>query len=349
MDIVQVVRRYGPVGGMERYVWELSRELASLGHRVTVLCERVHVSPLPEGIRVVEHGYVRPKPRWLAALRFSRRVHDWLGRNRVKGMVVHSHERIGDHDITTFHGPPFAHIRDYPFWKRMSVRVAMNLRLERREICGDSVRMVVPVSSFVGKELVAYYPDVALRLTHPVAPGVAPGPERPSRPVPVDGGVIGFIGYEWKRKGLDTAVRIVAELLKARPRLTFLVAGAEPGKIAHLFRGFTGSYRLLGRVEPGSFYPGLDLLLHPARQEPYGMVVTEAMAARVGVVVSDRCGAADDISPAHGVVVTGEGDLHPWVEACGTMLARAEAPPGYRRSWRDVALEYAVLYERLLS
>jgi len=35
LNIVLIVRRYGPVGGMERYVWEMSREIAELGHRVT--------------------------------------------------------------------------------------------------------------------------------------------------------------------------------------------------------------------------------------------------------------------------------------------------------------------------
>ena len=40
MQIIHIVRRYGPVGGMERYVWETTRELTKLGHQVQVLCER---------------------------------------------------------------------------------------------------------------------------------------------------------------------------------------------------------------------------------------------------------------------------------------------------------------------
>ena len=49
--ILHVVRRYGPVGGMERYVWELTRELQQLGHQVTVVCERCHAEK-PAGIEV---------------------------------------------------------------------------------------------------------------------------------------------------------------------------------------------------------------------------------------------------------------------------------------------------------
>jgi len=62
---LHVVRRYGPVGGMERYVWELTRALVQAGHPVTVICERLH-APAPAGIDVHELGEVAPRPRRLA-------------------------------------------------------------------------------------------------------------------------------------------------------------------------------------------------------------------------------------------------------------------------------------------
>jgi hypothetical protein len=77
LELIHVVRRYGPVGGMERYVWELTRELAQLGHRVSVICERCHVEK-PEGIAVYELGEIAPRPRWLSLLRFGRRVERFL-------------------------------------------------------------------------------------------------------------------------------------------------------------------------------------------------------------------------------------------------------------------------------
>jgi len=33
MKLIQIVRYYGPVGGMERYVWETAREPVKLGHQ----------------------------------------------------------------------------------------------------------------------------------------------------------------------------------------------------------------------------------------------------------------------------------------------------------------------------
>jgi hypothetical protein len=77
MKLIQVVRRYGPVGGMERYVWELTHELRNLGHEVLVLCE-VCLADRPRGIVVHELGTIAPRPRWLALLRFGGRVARWL-------------------------------------------------------------------------------------------------------------------------------------------------------------------------------------------------------------------------------------------------------------------------------
>jgi len=118
LEIVQICRRFGPVGGMERYVWELCRELAAMGHQVHVLCEANRCTEVVKGVHIHELGIVRPRPRWLAHIRFSRHVHTWLKQHRTANMIIHSHERSQDHHITTFHGPPFAQVKERPLWKR---------------------------------------------------------------------------------------------------------------------------------------------------------------------------------------------------------------------------------------
>ena len=343
---LHVVRRYGPVGGMERYVWELTRALARAGHPVTVLCERLH-APVPQAIAFHELGEVAPRPRWLALLRFSRRVERWLQLHPQPGVVVHSHERLGVHQVTTFHGPPFATVFERPWWRRLSLRVWMQLRLERRELLGPTVRAVVPNSHLIGQQLLRYYPEVAARLTDPVPPGVDCGPARPPRAVPPDGGVIGFVGKEWKRKGLEQAVAVVAELRRLRPQAELWVVGPAPGEVRGLFAAGPGGYRLLGWSSDASVYGQMDLLLHPARAEPYGMVVAEAMAAAVPVVISDRCGIAPDVSPQAGGVLSLDAPIDDWVAACERELGRSEAPPRFQRNWQQVAQEQLAIYRRL--
>lgn len=346
---VHVVRRYGPVGGMERYVWELTRALAASGLRVTVVCEHCHAER-PPGIEVHELGEIAPRPRWLSLLRFSRRVAAWLRAQPQPGALIHSHERLGVHHVTTFHGPPFATIRERGWWRRASLRVAMQLHLERRELFAASVRAVVPNSLLIQRQLEQYYPTVAARLVAPIPPGVGEVPLRAARPVPADGGIIGFIGKEWKRKGLPHAAHIVAELKRRRPQLQFWVAGPAADEVAPLLAQCGDSARLLGWTErPFELYGQFDLLLHPAAAEPYGMVVAEALAARVPVVVSRACGVASDLSASDGAVLALDAPLADWVDACDRQLGRSEPPQSWRRRWQDVAADYARLYATLAA
>ena len=345
---LHVVRRYGPVGGMERYVWELTRALAQAGQPVTVLCERLH-APAPAGVEVHELGEIAPRPRWLSLLRFSRGVERWLRRYPRPGVLVHSHERLGVHHVTTFHGPPFATVFERPWWRRVSLRVWMQLWLERRELLGAGVRAVVPNSPLIGQQLLHYYPQVRERLTDPVPPGVAPGPVRPAKAVPADGGVIGFVGKEFRRKGLEKAAAVVAALRRRRPRAELWVVGPEPAEVESLFAGWHGGYRLLGWSSDAAVYAQMDLLLHPARAEPYGMVIAEAMAAAVPVLISDRCGIAPDVSAAAGSVLPLEAPVEQWVAACERQLGRDAPPPLFERGWPRVAEEQLAIYRRLTA
>jgi len=347
-NIVQICRRFGPVGGMERYVWALSHELAKLGHQVHVLCEvNLCKEPLAD-VHIHELAQVRPKPRWLAHIRFSKHVQQWLAQHQTPNMIIHSHERTADHQITTFHGPPFAKVRDLPIWKRFSLRTKMNLWLEERELCNPQVQMIVPNSEIIAKSLQHYYPSIAQRITAPVVPGVADIPKRPNREIPDDGGIIGFIGKEWKRKGLEKAIAIMNELVNIRPQLHFMVAGAQPQEIQHLFDKAKFSYELLGKTDVKSLYPQLDLLLHPAISEPFGMVITEALNAGVPVVISDSCGAVSEINPQSGSALAATDSNGIWANEVLQWLNRENLSVQYQYSWHDMAMNYIVLYQKLM-
>lgn len=344
LELIHVVRRYGPVGGMERYVWELTRELHRLGHRVSVICERCHVEK-PKGIMVYELGEIAPRPRWLALLRFSRRVARFLADHPCPNGVIHSHERLGIHHITTFHGPPFATVLDKPWWRLISLRIAMQLYLERREL--SVPRCVVPNSRLIRQSIAHYYPELAHQLTEPIVPGVVPGVLRALRPVPSDGGVVGFVGKEWQRKGLPWAVEVVAALRRNRPGVQLHVVGPAAADVVHLFADWPDGYKLIGWSDQ-AHYAAFDVLLHPARAEPYGMVISEAMAARVPVVISDVCGAAVHVTAASGAVLPLSAPLDAWVGALDQQLSRRESVPPFERSWHKVAQEYEKIYSAIV-
>ncbi|MEW6562301.1 MAG: glycosyltransferase family 4 protein [Pseudomonadota bacterium] len=343
MNILHVVRRYGPVGGMERYVWELTRELQGLGHEITVVCERCHAEP-PAGIVVHELGEMAKRPRWLGLLRFSRRVDRWLAAHPQPGRVIHSHERLACHDVTTFHGPPFATVRDLPWWRKVSLRVAMQYYLERREL--RVARSIVPNSALIARQLAHYYPEYAAKLTAPVVPGVQVEVVRPVRCAPKQGGVVGFVGKEWRRKGLEKVIEIVARLRQTRPQIELRVVGPAAEELAPLFSDWESGYRLLGWQGGQNYLADFDVLLHPAKAEPYGMVITEAMAAQVPVVVSDVCGAAADVGADSGSVLSLASPVSMWANAVDIQLNRQDAPPRFVHGWDTVAREYETIYKK---
>jgi UDP-glucose:(heptosyl)LPS alpha-1,3-glucosyltransferase len=346
MKTIHIVRRYGPVGGMERYVWETTREMLRSGHEVQVLCE-VCVGEVMPGIAVHELGRMRYRPRWLYYWRFGRRVQAWLKAHPQPGWLIQSNERVGVHDVTTFHGPPFASVRDKPWWKKLSIRVAMQLWMERREL--RVAKAIVPNSQIIAQQLAHYYPEYVHKLTSPIVPGVVPGVMRTPHAVPSDGGVVGFVGREWQRKGLPLVVEIAAAIRKRRPGLELWVVGPEPREIQHLFRDWQGGYHLLGWRTDNAHFERLDVLLHPAKAEPYGMVISEAMAASVPVVVSDRCGAAAQVTADRGEVLSLQAPLPEWVAALERQLVRSEPVPGFARDWDTVAHEFVAVYERIRS
>ncbi|MBU0689955.1 MAG: glycosyltransferase family 4 protein [Gammaproteobacteria bacterium] len=344
LRILHVVRRYGPVGGMERYVWEVVRELATLGHHVEVLCERCHAEP-PAGIVVYELGEIAKRPRWLSLLRFGARAENWLKKNPRPGFVIHSNERLGFHHITTFHGPPFATVRDKPWWKKLSLRIAMQFWLERRELA--TARHIVPNSIHIRKQLAHYYPEYAHKLAAPIVPGVAPIQVREWRPAPSDGGVVGFVGVEWQRKGLPFAAEIIKLLRRERPQIELWVVGPKPAEVSHLFEGWQGGYKLLGWRDDAEHLLQMDVLLHPARAEPFGMVISEAMAGGARVVVSDVCGAVSEIKSEAGAAMPLGAQAEVWAKAIDAQLCKTQSPPPYAHAWREVAQEYVNIYRQI--
>jgi UDP-glucose:(heptosyl)LPS alpha-1,3-glucosyltransferase len=333
---------------MERYVWELTHALAGQGHPVRILCEQQHLpggmEQLSPDIEVVVLGRSRlNKPRWLGLMDFDRRSSAWLARQDMSGWVIHSHERTRLHHATTFHGPSIHSRRKSPLdW--LSLRLRAWEWLEKRELAGDRVQVIYPVSDLIGETLRDLYPECRPRIAEPAYPGVHPRFARHKRDP--GGKVIGFIGVEWERKGLDMLVAAVSRLRDEDPGVTLCIAGCPPGAIRHLFAGWRDGVELMGWADPLNFYHHINLLALPARNEPYGMVVAEANATGLPVVVSDHCGISPLIDSARGAVVP-LGDIDALAGACGDLLEREIAAPPLGLSWAALAERHGRDYARI--
>jgi hypothetical protein len=78
------------------------------------------------------------------------------------------------------------------------------------------------------------------------------------------------------------------------------------------------------------------------------MVISGAMAAAVPVVISDRCGAAAQVSPASGEVLSLDAPVADWVAAVQNQLNRTTPVPPFVRSWQEMAREYVQVYQNTL-
>jgi glycosyltransferase involved in cell wall biosynthesis len=108
----------------------------------------------------------------------------------------------------------------------------------------------------------------------------------------------GQTGY---RKGLDVALAAVARAREHLPDLRLKVAGVAAGAPAD-------GVEWLGVIPPGAMaevYRDADLLLYPTRYDSFGMVVIEAMAAGLPVIVSDTIAEGIVADGRNGLVIPG--------------------------------------------
>jgi UDP-glucose:(heptosyl)LPS alpha-1,3-glucosyltransferase len=348
LNIVQIVKKFGPVGGMEEYAYRLTQELFKLGFRITVLCETNYSNDY-RGINVIELG-LHSKPHWLSHYRFSNKVNRWLLENPNSDRIIHSHERESSHHITTFHTTPFNLGKPW-ILKFSSIRNFFYEKLERRELFSPSVQVIVPVSNILGDLIKQKHPNCSSIIKPAIYPAVALQGDSSSRKreIPVDGGTLGFIGKEWKRKGLPKAIRIWRELKKCRPNLKLKVAGVTKEIISHQLNSNDNGIEVVGFVEDKkSFYQSIDMLIHPAKLEAFGMVISEALAMGILVLCSSECGASEVIKEDTGVSLPYNSANSLWTDKASELL-ESNYLVDYRRDWSIVASDYKKIYSGIFT
>jgi glycosyltransferase involved in cell wall biosynthesis len=111
-----------------------------------------------------------------------------------------------------------------------------------------------------------------------------------------------FCGWNWRRKGLDT----VFKAMRALPEARLLVLGedaVEGGYFRALAKdlGLGERVRFVGRQERvEAWFGAADLFVFPTRYEPFGMVVSEAMASGLPLLLPDSAGVSEIVKTGRG-------------------------------------------------
>lgn len=305
--VAVVVPKYGTVGGGERFVSELTGRLARSGrYEIHVLANRW----VPGSAPITFHKIPRlPSPRFFRQPVFAWLVERTLRQGRFD--LVHAHDRIFRADLFTMHSIP------HETWVR-NIRERSPTLFDRAiawvERClmeGGGCARHLPVSSIAGEAYREKY-RIALSRMRVLHPGVdvarfsSKDRDACRRDVRARYGigpsevVILFVGMNFEVKGLSAILRAVARAKGLRPdtALRLLVVGrGNEGKYRSLASslGIADSVVFAGAHAEGveAFYLASDLFMLLSSFDTFGMVVLEAMASRLPVIVSANVGAKD--------------------------------------------------------
>mgnify|MGYP001598092497 FL=1 len=347
--VVHIVRRFSQRGGMERYVWRLVHGLVARGFRIIVICED-HDTSLHPGIQVIQVEAASSKKRWQQLQHFRHCVDQTLrSHHSFAQAIVHSHERSVSHQVTTFHGPLILSSwsdRLAVYWSR---RLKAWSDMERNEVLGEHVHTVLPVSQLSKNQLTAQYPGLSTKRSFIAWPGVDPidpAEPRASNPGFEEPQQFVFVGKEWRRKGLKLAYRIVACYRKFYQETASLhIYGPDPGELPRCMTSETWVH--CHGWQPNVPFDQYHALIHPAKQEPFGMIIAEARRVGLPVLCSDRVGAVG--LEFHGVTVCALSDASThWAGQLQTLVASESAYYSeVKWTWEDlVALHQETVYPR---
>lgn len=280
-------------GGAESYAVYLATSMLDECD-ITVVSQAFDESPTV--FRHIPVPKLAFRMRWLNQLWFS-----WYSKRVTRhGFdVVHSYENVTHGDV---HTVSVKTVHASLTQRGMSaLRIALSPRLlaylwiEKKRLCSAGHHIVF-VSRFLQEETLAILPDV------PSSSVVPPGVDIPARELSVAEKAaaresfglnpavmtVGFVGHDFKKKGLGT-------LLEGAARLPFDVqimvignpAQAEryAGLVQALGPGKTCRFMGVVRDMPNA-YAAMDCLAHPTTQDVFPMVLLEAMARHVPVVTT---------------------------------------------------------------
>jgi glycosyltransferase involved in cell wall biosynthesis len=209
-------------------------------------------------------------------------------------------------------------------------KLAIARAVERLQFRPGRFKLAVAVTDEVGDDLrrVLHVPAERIEVVPPPVEtdrfAHTDGSLRRRARVEPDAPLALFLGHDFERKGLSTAI----EALAGVDGLQLVVVGdgdrspyqREATRLGlerriHFLGGTDGPERLLGDA---------DLLVLPTWEDPWGMVVIEAMAAGVPVVVSETAGAARIVEEAGAGIVVPAGSSDALARALAELTADRE-------------------------
>jgi len=368
--IAVVVPKYGLVGGGERFVYELTERLANIpDYEIHVFSNKWR----SKSDHITFHKIpIITFPKWLTSISFA-----YLANRKIAKMdfdLIHSHDRVFKSNVVTLHSIPHrTWVRDIRQKRRLSLFDHGTSWTDKKMYTCSNCQMFLPVSNLVKIKVLETFQidEQNIRVIHPGVDverfqSVNPNDRKEIRNVfgiPEADFLILFVGMNFEVKGLDSLLSAIA-LLKSdydNDQVKVLVVGKGDTKkykaLAHKL-GIGKQLIFSGvRDDMEKIYPTGDILVMLSKFDTFGMVVTEAMAASLPVIISETVGAKDLVIQGENGFVVDREDIEMIGSKINLMLNKEKRlemgkkayNTALNQTWEKMTQEVLKVYEEFLK
>ena len=371
MKLCILTRQVNQGDGQGRVNYEVVSEALRRGHTVTLVASQVAPAlehhPQVNWVNIPVQHY----PTQLLRDRvFAHRSAQWLAQHRqtVDLVQVNGATTTAAADVNAVHFVHSAWLQSPGHLSRSRrdayglyqwVYSKLNSLWEQQSFRCSTV--MIAVSETVKQELIALgVPVAAIRViangvdAQEFAPGVV---DRAPLNLPEGVPLALFVGdLQTTRKNLDTVLQALVHV----PQLHLAVVG-DPQRSPYLPMieqlQLTQRVHILGyRQDVPALMQASDFFVLPSRYEPFGMVITEAMATGLPVIISANVGAADLVDADSGIVIPDLNDVAALAQAMERLtsdaglrqqMGQSARTVAERYSWSKMASQYVDLFESL--
>jgi len=352
MIVAFCLYKYFPFGGLQRDFMRIARTVAGRGHQVRVYTQswqgecpgEFELIVVPVRKRT-NHGRNAEYYQWVTAHLAQHPVARVVGFNKMPGLDIY-------YAADVCYAEKVA--QEKGFFYRLTSRYRHYAAFERATFEQGKKTQLLMLTDKQIADFQRHYHTEPERF-HILPPGIYPDRKysqqlpdsrrlyREKNRIGADQNFVLQVGSDFNRKGVARTIEAIAALPDAlrKNTLLFVVGQDKPGPFAALAAKLgikENVHFFAGRSDVAELMAAADLLVHPAKQEAAGIVLLEAVAAGLPVIVTEVCGYAPYIANARCGVVINE----PFSQAAlNKTLADALSTPSRLSEWAANARHYA--------
>lgn len=387
LKILMLSWEYPPmvVGGLARHVYDLSKELVSLGHEVYVLTSHVEGYPayeINQGVHVYRVKSLQPNANdffhWIGSLNLAIADQGRELAKQIKFDCIHAHDWLVSvaakglkHALQL---PLVATIHATEHGRNNGIHTPVQFEIHQKEweLTYEANKVIV-CSEYMRDEVIGVF-KLPNEKVHVLPNGVDPSMLKVYGETESWKQSFGdqhdfyifSIGRIVKEKGFQTIIDAAPRILERHPHVKFIIAGKGP--MLHEFqekvkeRGLSSTIFFVGFVDDEKrnlFLQDCDAALFPSLYEPFGIVALEGMASGKPVIVSDTGGLGDIIKHEVNGLTIYPGNPESLADQVNALVENQEfrtkiATYGKREAettycWHNIALDTAKLLEQTIK